>query len=175
MLTLGDLFSMYCPYIGFAAAKIEQRALRVTNIPALANVTVYCSITSCIATLSSDDILSNSSIHTNPLSANTIVPASIYFSPVSLLNETTAVKPIPEEPLPVALKDKFVNFIADLKIYDLAVEGSPTINTFMSPLIFVLLRVLISLPPTSYRIRAFFNFSYPSMEIATELVSISNI
>jgi len=45
-------------------------------MPALAIVTLPCSITSWMAVLSMSDILSNSSMHTTPLSANTMAPAS---------------------------------------------------------------------------------------------------
>ena len=72
----GGLSLIYSPYTGLAAAKTEHLALREQCIPAFAIVTVYCSIASCIATLSPSSILSNSSIQTNPLSAKTIAPAS---------------------------------------------------------------------------------------------------
>ena len=60
-------------------------------------------MTSWIATLSSSDILSNSSIHTIPLSAKTIAPAAKYLSPESLSNTTAAVRPTPDVPRPVVL------------------------------------------------------------------------
>jgi hypothetical protein len=87
--------------MGFAAAMTLQRALREVWIPAFAIVTVCCSITSWIATLSISLILSNSSIQTTPLSARTIAPASRRRSPVSLSVVTAAVRPTPEEPRPV--------------------------------------------------------------------------
>lgn len=92
---------MYSPYTGFAAAKTEHLAFKVIWIPALAIETVCYSITSCIATRSSKPILSNSSMHITPLSANTIAPASSLLSPVSLSWIIAAVSPTPVEPLPV--------------------------------------------------------------------------
>lgn len=52
ILNDGDLLIWYSPYIGFAAANTEHLAFKETCIPALAIVTVCCSITSCMATLS---------------------------------------------------------------------------------------------------------------------------
>lgn len=52
ILKLGDLLVKYSPYIGFAAASTEHLAFKLVCIPALDIVTVYYSITSCIATLS---------------------------------------------------------------------------------------------------------------------------
>mmetsp|Transcript_43699 Transcript_43699/g.88390 ORF Transcript_43699/g.88390 Transcript_43699/m.88390 type:complete len:228 (-) Transcript_43699:1470-2153(-) len=49
MLSCGRLSLLYCPYTGFAAASTEQRAFKVAWIPALATVTVCCSITSWMA------------------------------------------------------------------------------------------------------------------------------
>ena len=56
---------------GFAAARMAVLALREVVIPALAMLTVCCSITSCIAVLSESSILSNSSIAQIPISART--------------------------------------------------------------------------------------------------------
>lgn len=81
MFFVGGKSRWYSPYIGFAAAKTPHLAFKLQWIPALAIVTVCYSITSWIATLSSSLILSNSSIHTIPLSANTIAPASKCLSP----------------------------------------------------------------------------------------------
>jgi len=64
------------PYTGLAAASTEHLAFRRAWMPALAIVTLPCSITSWMAVLSMSDILSNSSMHTTPLSANTMAPAS---------------------------------------------------------------------------------------------------
>uniref|UniRef100_V9IAW1 Uncharacterized protein n=1 Tax=Apis cerana TaxID=7461 RepID=V9IAW1_APICE len=88
------------PNIEFAAAKTEQRVFNVVVIPAFAIDIVCCSIASCIATLSSSFILSNSSIQTTPPSARTIAPPSITkFLVMGSLN-TDAVKPAAELPFP---------------------------------------------------------------------------
>lgn len=89
--------------MGLAAAITEHLAFKEQLIPALEMVTVYYSIASWIATLSISSILSNSSIHTIPLSAKTMAPASKVLCPVYLSNFTTAVRPTPEDPLPVVL------------------------------------------------------------------------
>ena len=92
---------MYLPWIGFAAARIELQALSLVVIPALAIETVYYSITSWIATQSYSSILSNSSIQQIPLSAKTNAPPSNTISLVSGSLVIVAVKPAPDEPLPV--------------------------------------------------------------------------
>ena len=117
-----------------AAAITEHLAFKLVCIPALAIVTVYCSITSWIATLSSSLILSNSSIQTIPLSARTIAPAARYLSPESLSKITAAVRPTPEVPLPVVLIAKGAIFKTLLRSYDFAVDGSPISKRFISPL-----------------------------------------
>ena len=94
-------FLLYLPYRGFAAAKIDVLAFKVVVIPALAIEMVYYSITSWIEVLSDSFILSNSSIQQTPLSAKTKAPASKEISPVEGSFITEAVKPTPDEPLPV--------------------------------------------------------------------------
>ena len=96
-----DKFLLYLPYNGLAAAKIEVLAFNVVVIPALAIETVYCSMTSWIEVLSDSFILSNSSIQQIPLSAKTNAPASKVISPVDGSFITEAVKPTPDDPLPV--------------------------------------------------------------------------
>ena len=64
MFLVGGKSWTYSPYIGFAAAITEHLAFKLVWIPAFAIVTVYCSITSWMATLSSSLILSNSSMQT---------------------------------------------------------------------------------------------------------------
>lgn len=59
-----------------AAASIEHFAFNLVVIPAFAIEIVYYSIASCIATLSSALILSNSSIQQTPPLAKTNAPAS---------------------------------------------------------------------------------------------------
>ena len=56
----------YLPYLGLAADRIEVLAFSVATIPPFATEQVCCSITSWSADLSSDLILSNSSIQTRP-------------------------------------------------------------------------------------------------------------
>lgn len=68
--------SWYLPKIGLAAANMEHLALSLVVIPALAIEIVYYSIASCIATLSSALILSNSSMQQTPPDAKTNAPAS---------------------------------------------------------------------------------------------------
>ncbi|KDR14097.1 hypothetical protein L798_11833 [Zootermopsis nevadensis] len=62
---------------------------------------VCCSITSCIAVRSVSAILSNSSIQQMPWSASTSAPPSNIISPVRGSFMTAAVRPTPDEPLPV--------------------------------------------------------------------------
>jgi hypothetical protein len=101
MFSCGLSFWLYLPYNGFAAAKIEVLAFKEVVIPALAIDTVYCSITSWIFVLSLSSILSNSSIQQIPVSDKTKAPPSKTNSFVVLSLVTAAVRPTPEEPLPV--------------------------------------------------------------------------
>ena len=118
MFSTGDTLGLYRPYRGLAAARIEVRALRVVDIPALFIEMVCCSITSWIAVLSDSSILSNSSIQQMPLSASTSAPPSVNhmstkqitrvllvgpktISSVTGSRITAAVRPTPDEPLPV--------------------------------------------------------------------------
>ena len=101
MFSWGDFVALYLPYNGFAAAKIEVLAFNEVVIPALAIETVYCSMTSWMLVLSRSSILSNSSIQQIPVSANTKAPPSKTNSPVTVSLVTAAVRPTPDEPLPV--------------------------------------------------------------------------
>ena len=69
--------------------------------PTLAMEMVCCSITSWMAVRSPSIILSNSSMQQTPRSANTSAPPSSIISPVTGSFITAAVRPTPEEPLPV--------------------------------------------------------------------------
>ena len=140
-------------------------------MPAFAIVTVCCSITSWIATLSASFILSNSSIHTTPRSAKTIAPASNLRSPLSWSVVTAAVKPTPEEPLPVVLTAYAATPSTHLNSCDLATEGSPTIRQLISPRMWVPFFKFFSLPPRSRRMRALLMFSCPHMEGAKDFPS----
>lgn len=97
----GDFILLYLPYTGLAAAKIDVLALSLVVIPALAMETVYCSMTSCMATQSCSSILSNSSMQQIPLSASTSAPPSKTISFVVGSQVIVAVRPAPEDPLPV--------------------------------------------------------------------------
>ena len=77
MFSTGEILGLYRPYKGFAAARMEVRALRVVVIPAFEIEIVCCSMTSWIAVRSESSILSNSSIQQIPLSARTSAPPSI--------------------------------------------------------------------------------------------------
>jgi hypothetical protein len=71
-----DLDSSYRPKMGLAAARMEHREFNLVVMPAFAIEIVYYSIASCIATRSSDRILSNSSMQQTPPLASTNAPAS---------------------------------------------------------------------------------------------------
>lgn len=65
-------WSRNCLYhAGLAAARTAVLAFKDVVIPALAMLTVCCSITSCMAVRSNSSILSNSSIAQMPISAST--------------------------------------------------------------------------------------------------------
>jgi len=76
MFSTGDILVLYRPYKGLAAARIEVRAFKVVEIPALEIEIVCCSMTSWMAVRSDSSILSNSSIQQIPLSASTRAPPS---------------------------------------------------------------------------------------------------
>ncbi|KAH3688520.1 hypothetical protein WICPIJ_000510 [Wickerhamomyces pijperi] len=139
----------------------EHLAFKDVWIPALAIVTVCCSMTSWMATRSTSDILSNSSIQTIPRSANTIAPASNLLSPVSESVVTAAVKPTPEEPLPVVAMAKEAVFKTNLNIWDFAVDGSPTMRMLISPLKCAPLAKFFSTPPNNINKMAFLMYSWP--------------
>mmetsp|Transcript_7124 Transcript_7124/g.12162 ORF Transcript_7124/g.12162 Transcript_7124/m.12162 type:complete len:279 (-) Transcript_7124:698-1534(-) len=161
------------PYMGLAAASTEQRAFRDAWMPALAIVTVPCSMTSWMATRSLSLILSNSSIQTTPRSASTIAPASSLRSPVSLSAVTAAVRPTPEDPRPVVLMASGARLSTKRSSCDLAVDGSPTISTLMSPLRWVPFTRFFSTPPSSSSSSAFLMWWWPAMDGASEFVSSS--
>ena len=100
MFSAGDLRMSYRPHAGLAAARTAVRVLRVVVMPALAILTVCCSITSWMAVRSPSSILSNSSMQQMPLSARTSAPPSSTNSDVVGSRMTAAVRPTPLEPLP---------------------------------------------------------------------------
>ena len=98
-------------------------------MPAFAILMVCCSIASCIAPLSSGDILSISSIQAIPPEASTKVPASKVHRPSPNSSLTAAaVKPAAEVDFPEAIMPRGAILAADLNNCDLARPGSPIIN-----------------------------------------------
>ena len=93
--------SSYFPRRGLAAARTAVLEFRIVVIPALAIEMVYCSMASCRMVLPFSSILSNSSIQQIPLSAMTNAPPSNVNSPVRESFIRAAVRPTPDEPLPV--------------------------------------------------------------------------
>ena len=89
------------PYLGLAAASREHLHWRVAVIPALA-IEIFCdSIASWSEEVSCSVILSNSSMHASPLSANTKAPASrVYPSPPKSSLTAAAVSPAADADLP---------------------------------------------------------------------------
>jgi len=78
-----------------------------------------------------------------------MAPASRCLSPVSWSIVTAAVKPTPDEPLPVVFNASGAISRTCLKSYDLAVDGSPTIIKLISPRRWVPLAKFFSAPPKS--------------------------
>mmetsp|Transcript_46281 Transcript_46281/g.149163 ORF Transcript_46281/g.149163 Transcript_46281/m.149163 type:complete len:391 (-) Transcript_46281:521-1693(-) len=168
MFAIALWFLSYEPHTGFAAATTEQRALSDACMPALAMVTVCCSITSWMATRSASTILSNSSTQHTPRSASTIAPASSRLAPVSSSDVTAAVRPTPEEPRPVVEMARGAVRITARRSCDLAVDGSPSIRMLMSPRKCVPFARLRSVPPSSISSSARFSKSCPNTEGATD-------
>jgi hypothetical protein len=101
-----------------------------------------------MATRSSSRILSNSSMQTTPPSASTIAPPSRANSPFACFT-TEAVKPAAELPLPLVYTPTGATRSTNLRNCDLAVDGSPSMSTLMSPRsLFPSVR-MVRLPPTS--------------------------
>jgi hypothetical protein len=95
------LLSSYLPNMGLAAANIEHLAFKRVVIPALAIEIVYYSIASCMTTLSSGLILSNSSIQQTPPLASTSAPASKLNYPLWPVRVMEAVRPAALLPFPL--------------------------------------------------------------------------
>ena len=91
--------------------------------------------------------------------------------PVSESCTTAAVRPTPEEPLPLALTDTSATCMAALSNCDLAVPGSPTSKQWMSPLRCIPEVKFCSLPPSKRRMIPFLMVSCPRMDGARELAS----
>src|SRR3989338_6633997 len=112
-------------------------------------LTVCCSSASCMAALSSFDILSISSIQQMPLEAKTKAPAS-KLQPLRNSSLTTAaVIPAPETPFP----DTYLPFgaikLTLLSIALLPEPGSPTSNICKSPLLTTLSLLTFLTPPSN--------------------------
>mmetsp|Transcript_10336 Transcript_10336/g.25335 ORF Transcript_10336/g.25335 Transcript_10336/m.25335 type:complete len:212 (+) Transcript_10336:545-1180(+) len=138
-------------------------------------VTVCCSMASWMATRSFSPILSNSSTQTRPRSARTIAPASRRRSLVSGSLVTAAVRPTPDDPLPVVLTARGAIPMALRNSWLLAVLGSPTMSMLMSPLRCVPLARFFSHPDSSCSASAFLMTSCPWMEGHTDLPSTSRM
>ena len=83
-------------------------------------------------------ILSNSSIHTIPPSANTKAPPSKLNYLVLGSFIIAAVRPAADEPFPLVYTQTGAILLTNLRNWDFAVEGSPINNTLISPLNLVL-------------------------------------
>ena len=98
-------------------------------------------------------------------------PQLLESTPVSESCTTAAVRPTPEEPLPLALTDTSATCMAALSNCDLAVPGSPTSKQWMSPLRCIPDFKFCSLPPSKRRMIPFLMVSCPRMDGARELAS----
>ena len=145
----GRVLSKRLP-LGLAAASNEHFACNCALMPALAIVTVCCSIASCIAERSFSSILSISSMHASPPLASTSVPASSVQRPSPNSSRTAAaVRPAADEDLPVAITPRGASRAAARSSCDLATPGSPIISTWMSPRMRVPSGRCLSTPPKS--------------------------
>ena len=102
-------------------------------IHTLAIEMVCCSITSCIAVLSVSFILSNSSIQHTPSSASTRAPPSNTISLVTGSFITAAVRPTPDDPLPVVYWLLGASLSMNPSNWLLATPGSPIRQMLMFP------------------------------------------
>lgn len=134
MLSTTESFGLYFDSMGFAAAKIAVRALRVQMMPALATDTVCCSIASCSMLRVFSSILSNSSMQQIPRSDRTKAPLSSMISFVSGSLVMYTVKPTAELPFPDVYIPRGANLWTNYRSCDFAVDGSPQSKTFISPL-----------------------------------------
>mmetsp|Transcript_6381 Transcript_6381/g.13925 ORF Transcript_6381/g.13925 Transcript_6381/m.13925 type:complete len:253 (-) Transcript_6381:1012-1770(-) len=168
MFSSGVLFVLYREKAGLAAARTDVRALSVVVMPALAIETVCCSITSWIAVRSLSSILSNSSMQQMPMSASTSAPPSRTKSPVTVSRTTAAVRPTPDEPLPVVYTERGARFVTCLRSCDLATPGSPMRQTLMSPRMRMPSPICRVAPPTMRSSSAFFTSVWPKISGAMD-------
>ena len=120
MLSTTESFGLYFDSMGFAAAKIAVRALRVQMMPAMLRVF--------------SSILSNSSMQQIPRSERTKAPLSSMISFVSGSLVMYTVKPTAELPFPDVYIPRGANLWTNYRSCDFAVDGSPQSKTFISPL-----------------------------------------
>ena len=132
-------------------------------MPALEMEMLCCSIASWMDTRSLSFILSNSSIRHTPRSASTSAPPSSVHSRVTGSLCTAAVSPTAEAPLPVVYTARCAVFSTYLRNCDLAVPGSPSSSTLMSPLSLALPATCFSWPPKSASASASLMSSCPWM------------
>ena len=125
--------ALYLPLTGLAAAMTAQRALSVVTMPALLMEMDCCSMASWMLVRSASFILSNSSMQHTPWSASTSAPPSNTHSRVSMSLCTDAVSPTALAPLPVVYTERCDVASTYLRNCDLAVPGSPSTRTLMSP------------------------------------------
>lgn len=108
---------------GFVTAMTVARALSLQTRPALATLSVCCSMASWIAARSRGLIALNSSMQQTPRSARTSAPASSVHSPPSLTAEH--VSPADVVPQPVVTTQRGATLAAKRRNCDLPVPGSP--------------------------------------------------
>merc|ERR1719387_1277078 len=100
MWSTTERLGSYEEFTGFAEARIAQRALSEQTMPALATLTVCCSMASWRIARAFSSILSNSSMQQRPLSDSTRAPLSRTSSPVVGSLEIEAVRPTALLPFP---------------------------------------------------------------------------
>uniref|UniRef100_A0A6B0UX32 Putative secreted protein n=1 Tax=Ixodes ricinus TaxID=34613 RepID=A0A6B0UX32_IXORI len=128
---------------------MDVLAFSVALTPALVMEMVCCSMASWMATWSLSSILSNSSMQQTPLSASMRAPASMTNSCDSSSRTTAAVRPAALDALPLVYTARGANSDTCLRNWLLAVLGSPTTQTLMSPRRVVPSTVFLGTPPNS--------------------------
>lgn len=133
--------------MGLAAAITAQRACSEVMMPALEMEMDCCSMASWMEVRSASFILSNSSMRQTPWSASTSAPPSSIHSRVTGSLRTLAVRPTAEAPCPVVYTARGDVFSTYLRNCDLAVPGSPSRSTLMSPRMRCLPLMSLPTPP----------------------------
>mmetsp|Transcript_67254 Transcript_67254/g.205956 ORF Transcript_67254/g.205956 Transcript_67254/m.205956 type:complete len:221 (-) Transcript_67254:955-1617(-) len=138
-------------------------------MPALDNVIVCCSMASWIAVWSLASILSNSSMQQIPLSASIKAPGWITFSWSRSISRTTdAVRPAAVDVLPEAKMPRGRKTDVHLSMALLAVAGSPSKSTLMSPRSLMPSSVFLGRAPINIRRMPFLTSKCPWICGATE-------